>query len=119
MLRLHIFHPCKSLALILIVQVILHGVCLALEREGVISLLETAKPYIMVHPFHDIPEIEADEKHLPLLQRMDILMVLHRFRQATHIHPAKHIAEQIDGPERAERKILVVDDLQESLEFSV
>ena len=106
----HHLHPCKSLPLIFIVEIILHSVCLTLEGKGIICLHETAKSHKMIHPFHDIPEVKADEKHLLLLQRMYILMILCRLGQASHIHPTKHIAEQIDSPERAKREIFVVDD---------
>ena len=85
--------PREPLPLIFIVKIILHGVCLTLKREGIIRLHEIVKPHKMIHPFHNIPEIKADVKHLPLLQRMYILMILCRFRQASHIHPTKHIAE--------------------------
>ena len=102
--------PREPFPLIFIVKIILHGVCLTLKRERVVCLHEIVKSDEMIQPLYGIPQVEAYDKHLPLLQRMDILMILCRFGQTSLIHPTKHVAEQIDSPERAKRKIFVVDD---------
>ena len=60
--------PRESLPLIFIVEIIHHSVCLALKREGIVCLHEIMKPDEMKQQLYDIPQVEAYDKHLPLLQ---------------------------------------------------
>lgn len=78
-----------------IVEIALVGIGLSLKRDITVSITTHRQPD---DPLHEIGQIEEDEQHLPLLRRVDALVV---DQLVAEVHPMmyKEDSQQIDGRE--------------------
>ena len=91
-----------------IVEVALVGVCLPLERYVIVSLQEIAILHEAYCPLCDIPQVEEEEEHLTLLQRVDELVVFLLLGEPAVLSACKDDAADVDGVEPAEGYVAIV-----------
>lgn len=98
--------PCKGLAMLEILQIMLMGIRFPFEGDATISIAFSG---VSDKPLHYIPEVESYDEHFQHLACVDALMVHHH---RIHLYPfaRKDNAKEIDGIEPLERYEAIADN---------
>ena len=82
-----------------IIEIALVGIGLTLKRDVAVGVTPHRQPD---NPLHEISQIEEDEQHLPLLCRVDALVVHHLVAQV-YAMVYKEDSQQVDCREAMKR----------------
>lgn len=94
---------------VFVVLVALVGVGFALEADVAVAFHEAAALYGAKKPLGVIPDDEADEEELALLEGVDVFMVLYGRIHASLPATAEDDAKDVGGKEGTKREVFVVD----------
>ena len=100
--------PVEEWASVAVTEIVVVGIGFTLKTDVFVATDISAVLDDAHQPFQQIPDVETDEKHLALLQCVDVFVVANAWRQHTF---REDYSEEVDGIETAtEWDDLVVDD---------